>query len=214
MKTLIASILLLLTASACGAASADDTGAVATLADQPTPTAVPETPTAEPETVTTETLTPEVAPDSTDDAPAAAEEVDTEAQLIQFAACMREQGIDMEDPTVDADGNVQMSPPRSGFGDASFRDEMRAAAAECQEFLEGVELGFQAGGNTEFQDQLLEFSSCMRDNGVEMDDIEIGANRPGGALGDIDTESPEWVAAFEVCGDILAGFGPGTANGR
>ena len=35
---------------------------------------------------------------------------ETEAAMLDFAQCLREQGFDVGDPTVDADGNVQLPP--------------------------------------------------------------------------------------------------------
>jgi len=35
-------------------------------------------------------------------------EVDLEEALLAFAACMREEGIDMPDPELDAEGNVRL----------------------------------------------------------------------------------------------------------
>ncbi|MEA2009458.1 MAG: hypothetical protein U9N78_02025, partial [Actinomycetota bacterium] len=36
--------------------------------------------------------------------------VETEAAMLDFAQCLREQGFEVGDPTVDADGNVQLPP--------------------------------------------------------------------------------------------------------
>lgn len=87
--------------------------------------------------------------------------------------------------------------------------------------LEGVASlgGSASGGATEqpvdrasFEDGLLEFTTCMRDNGVDMPDLQVdssGAPRiPAGGLGAIDTSSPEFVAAFAECVSILADSAP------
>ncbi len=39
-------------------------------------------------------------------------DIDTEQQLLAFVQCMRDEGIVLPDPTVSADGDVQLSPPR------------------------------------------------------------------------------------------------------
>jgi hypothetical protein len=63
-----------------------------------------------------------------------------------------------------------------------------------------------------FEDGLLEFTTCMRDNGVDMPDLQVdasGAPRiPTDGLGAIDTSSPEFVAAFSECVGILADSSP------
>ena len=50
---------------------------------------------------------------------------------------------------------------------------------------------------------MLDFTRCMRDNGVEMPDLAVDADGqarvPTDALASIDTESPEFTEAFVVC---------------
>jgi hypothetical protein len=47
-------------------------------------------------------------------------------QLLAYAECMREQGIDMPDPVIDDDGNTELPMP-----DAVNREEFVAASEEC-----------------------------------------------------------------------------------
>lgn len=187
--------LALLLASACGASS-DDASGVASLA---TPSEVV----------------------GGDTSAGDALELTAEERLLAFAQCMRDQGIDIDDPTVDADGNVQLSPP-AGDGTAgggapseADRELRRVAADECGESLEGAGLGFRAEDRTAIEDQLLAFAQCMRDNGIDMEDPDLGApdadgSGPGGGpFGDVDFDDPAFRAAQEACADILAGFAPG-----
>ncbi|MEN8114577.1 MAG: hypothetical protein ABFS21_09335 [Actinomycetota bacterium] len=41
---------------------------------------------------------------------------DTEEAMLAFTQCLRDQGIDIDDPTVDADGNVRLAPIESDSG--------------------------------------------------------------------------------------------------
>lgn len=150
--------------------------------------------------------------------------VDSEEQLIAFTQCMRDEGVDIGDPVVDADGIISFG---AVVGEATDEegprrpDGFREATEVCGELLEGLELGFGRGDITEFEDQLLEFAQCMRDNGVEMDDPDFssfgpGAEGEGGESGQgggpfsvIEFEDPAVQEALETCGDILDGFGPG-----
>jgi hypothetical protein len=43
--------------------------------------------------------------------------VDQEAELFEFSACMRDEGIDVGDPTVDEDGNVSLGTPMNMISD-------------------------------------------------------------------------------------------------
>lgn len=63
-----------------------------------------------------------------------------------------------------------------------------------------------------FEDGLLAFTTCMRDNGVEIPDIQVDASGspriPAGGLSNLDTGSPEFLLAFNACVSILADASP------
>jgi hypothetical protein len=110
--------------------------------------------------------------------------VDTQDALLKYAACMRENGIDMADPTFDADGN----PTGGGFGQGSGIDprstEFQTAQTACGDLLQGVQFGGR--GRTpidrdQIQNGLNDFTGCLRDEGVQVDDITFGP--PAGANG-------------------------------
>ncbi len=197
-KLLVLIFALGLLATACGGSGDDDAG-VASL-----------------ETADT------TATDTLDDDPG--EVVDAEEAMLAFAACMRDSGIDIEDPTVDADGNVQFGGIRRTALDSGDidREELETAMASCQEDLEGVALGFGGRSDidqTELQDTMVEYAACMRDNGYDMDDPDLskigsgGGGDGGGPFGQIDRTDPDFVSAQEVCEDILGGL-PGSGGGR
>ena len=157
-------------------------------------------------------------PDTTDTADAVEDAASgsptDEEAMLALAACLRDNGIDIEDPTVDAAGNLQIQPPK-GFGSPGFdQDAALAALGGCEDLLEGVSLGFDDPGNTGLMDTLLAFASCMRDNGYDMDDPDLSSFSPGSGdgdgpepFGDIDPDDPAFIAASAVCGDILANLG-------
>ena len=124
------------------------------------------------EVATTETSTP----------------ADAQEARLAFAQCMRDNGVDMEDPTFDADGNVQ----GGGFGPDSginFGDDATQAALEaCGDLIEDIGPGGGGPGGGDFdatgiQDAFNEFTECLRDEGLEVDDIEFGVGPGGGAIG-------------------------------
>ena len=156
--------------------------------------------------------------DSAAGSEATGEDVDPEEAMLALTQCLRDQGIDIADPTVDADGNPQLSRPNFGEGgpDEGFREAVQA----CEGLIEGVTLGGQRPDLTEIQDELLEFASCMRDNGYDMEDPDLSAfGQPGqggqgrGIFGAIDPDDPAFESALESCEGILAGFGPGGGGG-
>ncbi len=149
------------------------------------------------------------------------EDVDPEEAMLALTQCLRDEGIDIDDPTVDSEGNPQLSRPTFGEGgpNEGFRDAMQA----CQSEIEGVTLGGNRPDLTEIQDELLEFAACMRDNGYDMPDPDLsGFTQPGqggpggggGVFGPIDPDDPSFETALESCEDILAGFGRGPGGGR
>lgn len=173
----------------------------------------------------TDTLAPVAAGDleATDqtEATTTTEALDAEEALLAFTQCMRDNGVEISDPEMDADGNLRLSRP-TGAGDGEFdREAARAARDACSEFLDGVAQGFRNVDQTELQDNLLAYAQCIRDNGYEdMGDPDLsnfgpgaGPGQGGGPFGEIDREDPDFIAADEACRELLGGFGPGSGRG-
>lgn len=154
--------------------------------------------------------------------------VDPEEALLEFAACMRENGFaDFPDPEVDSDGNVRIG--RAGQEQPDFdprSEDFRAARDACGQQLEGLVFGPGRGGpgfdDPEFQDRLLEFAACLREGGLEVDDPDFspaapGEGGPGGRGlfgGAFDPTDPENRAIIERCQEEVGFFGPGGGPGR
>ncbi len=129
--------------------------------------------------------------DSTSEDDTSAESaVSADEAALEFSQCLRDQGLDVADIGVDADGNIDL---RSAFdsvdpGDGEFRTAMEA----CSEILGDVGFGGGARGGdfdeTALQDAYLEFSDCVRDQGFEdIPDLSFqapGGGRPGGGDGE------------------------------
>lgn len=152
---------------------------------------------------------------------------DREEAILAYAQCMRDNGIDMDDPTFDESGGGRVfglggGPGRrevdrfgEGFGEAqeACGDILAAAAPEIDPVAEQERL----------EEQLL-LSQCIRDNGYpEYPDPVIGTNgrlqRAGGQdvqeLG-IDPRSTEFRELMTTCRDEIGldAFGPGGGRGR
>jgi hypothetical protein len=134
-----------------------------------------------------------------------------EQQLIAFTKCMREHGVNMADPTVDANGNVRLQSPTGS--DRPSEAEMQKARDACQQYLRGVTQGFTAQNQTQFRDSLLKYAQCMRENGYDMPDPNFsnqGAGSGGPFGGAIDRNDPTFKKADAVCQHYLSGlFGGG-----
>lgn len=149
-----------------------------------------------------------------DDGGSAGTEADEDA-LLEFSECMRENGVeDFEDPIVNADGSVEFGVIE-GTSDGAVPDDeeiekLEGAFEACGDLLEGVSFGGEAIDFTELEDTFVEFSACMRDNGIEVDDPDFGdASGIIDIFGDIDITDPKVQDALEECQDIFAEFAPG-----
>lgn len=85
--------------------------------------------------------------------------------MLDYARCMRENGVDMPDPTFDG-GRVTMKVGGPGQKiDASKMDAAQKACAKHQEAIEPPEMSDEQQG--EFKEAALAHSRCMRENGVK-----------------------------------------------
>jgi len=168
-----------------------------------------------------ESATTEIASleDPTDAATATTEAIDTELAmeegLIAFTECLREQGLEVGNPTVDADGNLQMPPIEISIeasdeaGIEGFEREINDKFAACESLM--PRMGFTGSDLPDFsemEDMLVEYAGCMRDNGVDMPDPDFSAGGGMIDLGIADPNDAAFQAADEACRSILAGFGP------
>lgn len=155
------------------------------------------------------------------------EDLSPEERLLEFADCMRDNGVDFPDPVVEADGTVnfglrlgrQSAQGAQALAEIGRDPDLPAAREACQYLVEGIALGEGRSGfdQTELQDTLLEFAQCMRDNGVDMGDPDLSAFGPGsqrGAqpsrpFGGVDFSDADVAEAFEVCQEQVSLPGPG-----
>ena len=140
------------------------------------------------------TVRPSLSPDDREDA------------LLAFAACMRDNGVDMPDPQFGLDGKANMG---TLFGELDEDDAAVQAATEaCDAYLPSS-LADDPVLQAERQDALLVFAQCMRDNGVEMDDPVAGGGPGRGPMATLDQNDPTIAAGLEVCRPLLGNMGGG-----
>ena len=136
---------------------------------------------------------------------------------LDFAACMREHGVDMPDPEFTDDGGVMM---RQGVavaaGESPDMEAMDAAHEACQHILEGVINERMAELDPEeverMKQQALDFAKCMREHGVDMPDPQFdGGGRMTQRL-EVGQDDANFQAAQEACaGEDGPGLRMGTA---
>jgi hypothetical protein len=124
--------------------------------------------------------------------------------MLDYARCMRENGVDMPDPTFEG-GRVTMAVGGApGELDPATMRKAEAACARHQEKIEPPELS--AEEKEEFKRAALEHSRCMRANGVE-DFPDPTFDEDGGAqvrVGrDLDPQDPAFQKASKACEDEM-----------
>lgn len=136
----------------------------------------------------------ESAGDSSDDAV-------TEEEALAYAQCMRDEGIDIPDPTVDEDGEVHWELAEGRVPGEMDPEAMEQAMEVCGQ-PPGVDREGQLNEEAT-QDAMLEYAQCMRDNGYEdFPDPQLGDNQAS-PFPEIDRESPEFEQANEACSHIM-----------
>jgi hypothetical protein len=161
-----------------------------------------------------------------------------EAALLNFSKCMRQHGVNIPDPTVDANGNVQLRPPQGSSAgatngsttSASQRQKFQTAQNACRKYLRGVFQGFSQADRTKFQDAAVKYAQCMRAHGYNIPDPNFnsqpspgsgGAGR-GGPFSNVNRNDPAFKKANQACQSIFtnaglpafgARFGGGSAGG-
>jgi hypothetical protein len=135
---------------------------------------------------------------------ASASGADFQQSLLEFAACMRDHGIDMPDPEFGADGmpDFRKLVASMDIGNPDFT----AARQACSSYMAGLATSTDPKVQAEWQQALVEFAGCMRDHGIDMPDPQPGIG-PFRNLAGVDTSSPEFEAAYEACADKLSGIG-------
>ena len=126
------------------------------------------------------------------------EETTFEEGVLNFAQCMREEGINFPDPTFDIDGN-----PEFDNLEIENEDEFENAFESCEDILRNAlpeQFDLDPEVEAALVDASLEFSQCMRDQGIDFPDPKPGefgffAFRDA----DIDFSSEEVQEAFEIC---------------
>lgn len=118
----------------------------------------------------------------------------TEEEILAWVECMRGEGLDVADPTVDEDGNlvldggprVQINRGDDDPGDEGDADDPPPDRNRFEAAIEKCGDPPRTGGEfTEedrqaMQDAALEFAKCMRAEGIDVPDPDFSEMGPGG----------------------------------
>jgi hypothetical protein len=118
---------------------------------------------------------------------------------LEFAECMRRNGVDMPDPSP-GEGGIRLTAPPGG-PDPAFERAQRA----CRKHLEEARPPeLSEDQEREFRERALKHARCMREHGIDMPDPTFGE---GGRVeqrlgGGIDPNDPAFQEAQRECGTV------------
>jgi len=136
-----------------------------------------------------------------------AEIPDNEALMIAFTACMREEGVEVLDPTVDAGGNVDKPELADG---AAWDKGAQEAWEACEYHLEGFtweEKGADAEELAYTVDLYVAFATCMREKGYDVADPTVETLETWEWKETIDWDDPDALSDYEECSGESFGSG-------
>lgn len=118
-----------------------------------------------------------------------------EEAALAFTECMRTHGVEVEDPKP-GQKNIELPDTSDPTG--------KQAIAACNGKLGTSGQELSSGEEEEFKEGALDLAACLREQGIDMGDPEfLGPGKFHLDIAGIDTNSPAFKAAQEVCADKL-----------
>lgn len=136
-----------------------------------------------------------------------------EELALEFTQCMRDEGVDLPDPTVNADGSIELFEPGAIRNIDANDPDVADAIEECGDLIAGASFLPGAGlDQSEIEDRLLGFAECLRDLGLDVDDPDLSrglAGGPAAIFGDnFDPTDPANADAVQACQSAFGAGGP------
>lgn len=132
---------------------------------------------------------------------------------LEYAQCMRDNGVDMPDPQPGERGLVIGGPDGPNPDAPGFEQ----AQERCRSTLEDLPTPqISEEQQEEFQQAALAFARCMRENGIDMPDPQFQDGRSAMRIGGpgLNPRDPAFQSAQEKCRDELPdAAGPGGPGG-
>ena len=128
---------------------------------------------------------------------------DTERAMLDFAQCMRDNGVpSFPDPVARADGSFGFDGRPPGVPLSVLDDALERCQSELQATGSTLGPGLSAQ-DPESQDALLGFSRCMRENGVPEFPDPTPSGGFHGLFDGIDPDAPRVQQALQSCQSFL-----------
>jgi hypothetical protein len=110
--------------------------------------------------------------------------VATDEAILDYVECLREEGLDIEDPELDGEGGLGLRRQFVDDPGEPLPRQVEAAFDACDVLRDDFEQRFEAVDTSDTEDRLLAFAQCMRDEGItEFPDPDLSVWEPGAGLG-------------------------------
>jgi hypothetical protein len=122
--------------------------------------------------------------------------LDPEQALLRLTRCLREEGLDVPDPKVDASGNLQLftgERPRFDPDSAVAKNAIKV----CQKYIQGIIQSFSADDLADIRDATVAYAQCLRKEGYDVPDPNFLSRE--GPFPTIDRNDKRFIEADKVC---------------
>jgi hypothetical protein len=124
--------------------------------------------------------------------------------LLAYASCMRENGVEMDDPRFDATGALIGGLGKDAGSGIDSKSEIFLVAQQiCGETLAALKPAVDPEVEAEQMELLLDYAACMRGQGIDLPDPGLDGTKFAAAAARSDTASDKFIAADIVCGDAF-----------
>jgi hypothetical protein len=136
---------------------------------------------------------------------AATQEKEKEKDLVKFAQCMREHGVNVSTPS-SGSGEIKIT----GTGSANNPHSLEAAQSACKRYQPSAgKQNISPAERAALEDASLKFAQCMRSHGVNVPNPTTSAGAAGfsiriqGGPGSVNPSSPSFQAAQKACQGLM-----------
>jgi hypothetical protein len=125
---------------------------------------------------------------------------DGQQSLLDWAACMRENGVEMDDPRFGLEGELIGGLGKDGSGSRTdIESETYQLAAEtCAELLREIKAPADPEQQAERAEAMLAWAACMREAGLDIPDPDADGTFSGSDW-KLDLKGNDYTAADEAC---------------
>ena len=148
--------------------------------------------------------------------PTPAAELDSQDAMLTFSACMRENGIDLPDPSFGA-GSFFASGAMNEIDMMSL--EFLGAFVSCQGYLAAAFPSVDPEEQAERNERAVDFAECMRENGIDWPDPDPVAGMTfASMIGEdgrplFDPFDPVFQETSRACAEVTGANLPGMPGG-